>query len=87
MIGYWFLRRPLEASAAAIKGRPLVALGVGLVGLILVWATIAAFILVFILIPVSYTHLDVYKRQGQGPGSREERSSLAPGTWPLAPLW
>ena len=50
LIGYWFLRRPLEASAAAIKGRPLVALGVGLVGLILVWATIAAFILVFILI-------------------------------------
>ena len=50
LVAYWFLRRALEASAAAIKGRPLVALGVGLVGLILVWATIAAFILVFILI-------------------------------------
>ena len=50
LIGYWFLRRPLEASAAAIKGRPLVTLGIGLVGLIIVWATVAAFILVFILI-------------------------------------
>ena len=50
LFAYWFLRRRLEASAAAIKGRPLTALGVGLVGLILIWATIAAFILVFILI-------------------------------------
>jgi hypothetical protein len=47
---YWFLRRALEASAGVIKTRPLVALGVGLVGLIIVWATVAAFILVFILI-------------------------------------
>jgi len=50
LFAYWFLRRGLEASAAVIKGRPLVALGVGLVGLIIVWATVAAFILVFILI-------------------------------------
>ena len=50
LFAYWFLRRALEASAGAIKGRPLVALGLGLVGLILIWATIAAFILVFILI-------------------------------------
>lgn len=50
LFAYWFLRRALEASAAVIKGRPLVALGVGLVGLIIVWATVAAFILVFILI-------------------------------------
>jgi hypothetical protein len=50
LIAYWFLRRALEASAGAVKRRPLVALGVGLVGLIIVWATVAAFILVFILI-------------------------------------
>ena len=50
LFAYWFLRRGLEAAAAVIKGRPLVALGVGLVGLIIVWATVAAFILVFILI-------------------------------------
>ena len=50
LVAYWFLRRALEASAGVIKGRPLAALGVGLVGLIIVWATVAAFILVFILI-------------------------------------
>jgi hypothetical protein len=50
LFGYWFLRRALEASAGVIKARPLVTLGVGLVGLIIVWATVAAFILVFILI-------------------------------------
>lgn len=50
LFAYWFLRRALEASAGVIKARPLVALGVGLIGLIIVWATVAAFILVFILI-------------------------------------
>ena len=50
LVAYWFLRRALEASAGVIKARPLAALGIGLVGLIIVWATVAAFILVFILI-------------------------------------
>lgn len=50
LTGYWFLRRQLEASAGAIKARPLATLGLGLVGLILAWATGAAFILVFALL-------------------------------------
>ena len=50
LLGYWFLRRPLERSAAMVRERPLASLGLGLVGLILVWATLAAFVLVFVLI-------------------------------------
>ncbi len=50
LIGYWFLRRPLERSAAMVRERPLATLGLGLVGLILVWAALAAFVLVFVLI-------------------------------------
>lgn len=50
LIGYWFLRGRLEESAAVIKQRPLTALGIGLVGLVLSWAILGAFILVFVLI-------------------------------------
>lgn len=50
LISYWLLRKPLEGSAAALKTRPLAALGLGLLGLSLAGAAIAAFILVFILI-------------------------------------
>jgi hypothetical protein len=50
LIGYWFLRRPLEATARAVRTRPLPALGIGLIGLVLSAAVIGAFILVFIFI-------------------------------------
>lgn len=50
LIGYWFLRRWLEDSSMAIQRRPLPALGIGLVGLILAGAVVGAFILVFVLI-------------------------------------
>jgi hypothetical protein len=50
LTGYWFLRPRLEESAAAIKRRPLPALGIGLVGLVLAAATVGAFILVFVLL-------------------------------------
>lgn len=50
LIGYWFLRKPLEAASTVIKQQPLPALGLGLVGLILSCAVVGAFILVFILI-------------------------------------
>lgn len=50
LIGYWFLRGRLEASSAVIKQRPLPALGIGLVGLVLSWAVLGAFILLFVLI-------------------------------------
>ena len=50
LIGYWFLRDRLEASAAPIKTRPLVTLGYGLVGLIIAGAAVGALLLVFFLI-------------------------------------
>lgn len=50
LAGYWFLRRPLEASARVMQRRPWYTLGIGLVGLILAGAVAGAFILVFILI-------------------------------------
>lgn len=50
LIGYWFFRARLEESAVAIRSRPLPALGMGLVGLVLAGATVGAFILVFFLI-------------------------------------
>lgn len=50
LIGYWFLRKPLDAAAEVIHTRPLRALGIGLVGLVLSASVIGAFILVFILI-------------------------------------
>jgi hypothetical protein len=50
LIAYWFLRRPLDAAAGAIRSRPLPALGIGLVGLVLSASIIGAFILVFLLI-------------------------------------
>lgn len=50
LIGYWFLRGRLEDAATAIRVRPLSALGIGLVGLVLAAATVGAFILVFVLI-------------------------------------
>ena len=50
LIGYRFLRRRLEESAAVLRSRPLPALGIGLVGLVLSGAIVGAFILVFILI-------------------------------------
>lgn len=50
LIGYRFLRGRLEESAAVLRHRPLPALGIGLVGLVLSGAIVGAFILVFILI-------------------------------------
>ena len=50
LILYWFRRGQLKDASLAIRRRPLPTLGMGLVGLILAWATVAAFILVFILI-------------------------------------
>jgi hypothetical protein len=50
LIAYWFLRRPLDAAAGAIRSRPLPTLGIGLVGLVLSASIIGAFILVFLLI-------------------------------------
>ncbi len=46
----WFRRRQLNEGALAIRRRPLPTLGLGLVGLILAWAVVGAFILVFVLI-------------------------------------
>lgn len=50
LIGYWFLRGQLEESVTPIRVRPLVALGYGLVGLVLMGAIIGALLLVFFLI-------------------------------------
>ena len=50
LIGYWFLRDRLERSAVPIKTHPLITLGYGLVGLVLVVAVIIALLLVFFLI-------------------------------------
>lgn len=50
LLGYWFLRGRLEDAATVIKTRPLPALGLGLIGLVLAAATVGAFILVFVLI-------------------------------------
>lgn len=50
LIGYWLMRDRLEESSAIIKQRPLSALGIGLVGLVLAGAILGAFILVFVLI-------------------------------------
>jgi hypothetical protein len=50
LFGYWFLRPWLERSATALRRRPLYTLGMGLVGLILAWATVGAVILVFVLL-------------------------------------
>lgn len=50
LVSYWFFRRRLEESALVMRTRPLRALAVGLVGLVLSAAVIGAFILVFILV-------------------------------------
>lgn len=50
LIGYWFLRDRLEQSVVPIRTRPLVALGYGLVGLVLFAAVLVALLLVFFLI-------------------------------------
>jgi len=50
LIGYWFLRDRLEQSVVPIRTRPLVALGYGLVGLVLFVAALIALLLVFFLI-------------------------------------
>ncbi len=47
---YWFRRGRVNDAALAIRRRPLPTLGMGLVGLILAWAAVGAFILVFVLI-------------------------------------
>jgi len=45
LIGYWFLRDRLERSVVPIKTHPLITLGYGLVGLVLVVAVITALLL------------------------------------------
>ena len=50
LVGYWFLRDRLERSVVPIKTHPLITLGYGLVGLVLVVAVIITLLLVFFLI-------------------------------------